>query len=191
MPPQEQLGWTQAALAAAARDRGLSPSVAGLLGRGEVELVEVRSRVEGFGGRAAYTCLALNLTRGAAARPGCSPGLPQWRRPRNVFPTTIPTCPSTHLPRTAQHFVELCNRRLSEELAARSGELAELRVRDRLEAGMRARLQMLEPVIGAGYESPQAYCPQGRQCAMSQQGGCGDCVPLVSLLGLSQPKLLA
>ena len=40
---QAQLGWSRAALAAGAADVGLSPSSAGLLSRGEVELVEVRA----------------------------------------------------------------------------------------------------------------------------------------------------
>jgi len=40
---QAQLGWSAAALAAGAADVGLSPSSAGLLDRGEAELVEVGS----------------------------------------------------------------------------------------------------------------------------------------------------
>lgn len=80
-----RLGWTQAALVAAAGELGLSPAAVGLLGGSDAAFV--------------------------------------------------------------QAFCDRCNRQLETQLAGMSSELAAMRVRDRVAAGVRLRLAMLAPYI--------------------------------------------
>lgn len=80
------LGWSKAAMEAAAVQLGLSPAIVGSFPRGEAHLVEA--------------------------------------------------------------FNEDCNRRLKEELAARAEELKGMRVRERIELGIKLRLEMITSLLG-------------------------------------------
>ena len=148
---QKALGWSEAALMEGARDLGLSPAAASMLERGPAQLVEVCAmaatvcRCSPPSGRLNVYSLFRNLRHGAAL----------LRAPLRelVRHQGLSTSSSVHLESLKPCALQLHNDRsfwqLAQQLEESHSVLSVMKTPERVKAGVRMRLEMNIPYIGA------------------------------------------
>ena len=134
---QSKLGWSVAALQAGATDLGFSRAAAGVVQNGAAGLVEVTASL-------APLTVGLHLLL-VYAFPKLQGRRQLWIAERYM------RLNRAYL--AVQYFVDDCNRSLMDQLEERADELGSMRTPQRVRLALKARLEMLIPVMGEPFRS--------------------------------------